>query len=73
MIMIILKFLIGFGAVAALHALIYVLGRLSIGKQYGEDTEFVEVMIRGFLMILLITIAILLSKGCYMVGEVLIK
>lgn len=69
----ILKCLIGLIVVLAPFVLMYGMGRLSIGKQYNEDTDFVDVMIAGSRAISLIVIGILVLVGCYMVGNEIIK
>ena len=69
----ILKCLIGLIVVVAPFVLMYGIGRLMIGKQYNEDTDFIEVMKSGLVAISLIVIGILVLVGCYMVGNEIIK
>lgn len=69
----ILKCLIGLIVVVAPFVLMYGIGRLMIGKQYNDDTDFIEVMKNGFMTISLIVIGILVLVGCYMVGNEIIK
>ena len=69
----ILKCLLGIIVLISPFVLMYGLGRLVIGKRYNEDNDFIEVMHRGFALMSLIVIVILVLVGCYMVGNSIMK
>jgi peptidoglycan biosynthesis protein MviN/MurJ (putative lipid II flippase) len=69
----ILKCLLGIIVVALPFVLMYGLGRLSMGKKYNEDTDFIDVMISGWRLMFLIAAGILLFLFCYLIGDEILK
>ena len=67
-----LKILLGLIAIVAPFALMYGLGRLSIGKKYNENYDFGEVMIEGLVILFLIAVGVLILFMGYLVGDEII-
>lgn len=75
--MIVVNFIIGLGIVASILGILYGLGKLGIkfSQDYDEDDnpEFIEIMVQGLLVVMVLAICFVGLVLIYVLGETVVN
>ena len=73
--MIVVNFIIGLLIVATIIGILYGLGVYDLKRteEYDRNTDFIDILIRGFLILILVVVCVIVLLVIYFIGKIVVN